>query len=121
MTDILVIDDDIKIRELIVLMLEQEGYSVSQAENGIEAVEFCNKNNVDVIITDIIMPRKGGMRTILEVKNSFPKVGIIAMSGGGYLDSKEYLEYAKKIGANATLEKPFRKQELLSLVKELVN
>jgi len=120
MTDVLVIDDDMQIRELISAMLEKEGFSVLKAENGIEAIEICNKNHVDLVITDIIMPRKGGMKTILEVKNSYPDVGIIAMSGGGHLEAKEYLKHAIQLGANATLEKPFLKQDLLNLVNKVV-
>lgn len=119
--NILVVDDDAKIRELLTIMLETEGHKVMEAESGLDAMDICNNKDVDVLITDIIMPKKGGMRTIIEVKNSYPNVSVIAISGGGYLDSSEYLEYAKKVGANATLEKPFKKQQLISLIEKVSN
>ena len=56
----------------------------------------------------------------MELKQDFPKVKIIAISGGGQVDAGQYLDIAKKIGADHTLAKPFEKEELLKAVKDLL-
>ncbi len=120
MKKILVVDDDDLIRDLIYEILEPQGYHILLAENGNRALEILDKEEIDLIITDIIMPDKEGIETILEIKKRFPRANIIAMSGGGQLEANSYLSMAKRLGVNATLTKPFTPAKLLSVVQEIL-
>ena len=66
------------------------------------------------------MPEKDGLETIMELLQDFKDVKIIAMSGGGKIDSKTYLEIAKTMGATKTIKKPFNPEELLKIVQEIL-
>jgi CheY-like chemotaxis protein len=70
----------------------------------------------DLIVTDIVMPNMEGLEVILALRKSHPAIPIIAVSGGGALKDQDYLDFAAKLGAAATLTKPFRREELLRLV-----
>ncbi len=120
MGKILVIDDEPYILLMIKKMLEQNGHSVDLASNGKEGLELLENNLFDILITDIVMPEKEGLETILEVRQKYPGLKIIAISGGGRLDSNEYLEPARHFGAKKIIKKPFQKSELLSAVNDLL-
>lgn len=74
----------------------------------------------DLIVTDIVMPEKEGLQAIMDIRRDFPKVRIIAMSGGGIIEAETYLKLAEKLGADRILIKPFRANELLAMVAELL-
>jgi DNA-binding response OmpR family regulator len=120
MARILIIDDEAMIRNLLVRMLEREGYETVTASNGKDGINIHRKNPADLIITDLIMPDKEGIETIMELRRDSQDVKIIAMSGGGKIDSKTYLHIAKTIGAIKTLAKPFDRKELLTTIHELL-
>lgn len=116
---ILVIDDEPSIRDFIKSFLTEENYRVYLAGNGNEALEIFRKQKVDVVITDIVMPKKGGVNAIMCLKGVDPAVKIIAMSGA---DNKEdFLDLAKSFGASETIHKPFKPEDLLEKVQKLVN
>jgi CheY-like chemotaxis protein len=120
MKRILVVDDDDLIRDLIYEILEPQGYQILLAENGNRALEILDKEEIDLIITDIIMPDKEGIETILDIKKRLPHAKIIAMSGGGQLEANSYLSMAKRLGVNATLSKPFDPAKLLGMIQEIL-
>lgn len=120
MKKILIVDDDDLIRDLIYEILEPQGYQILLAENGNRALEILDKEEIDLIITDIIMPDKEGIETILDIKKRLPHAKIIAMSGGGQLEANSYLSMAKRLGVNATLTKPFTPVKLLNVVQEIL-
>jgi len=93
---------------------------VVEAANGAEGIQRFNEKPADMIITDIIMPEKEGIETIIELKKAHPDVKFIAMSGGGWYGTDIDFDMAKKLGAR-TLDKPFALQELLATVAELLN
>ena len=82
MAGILIIDDDVHIRTILRKTLQSEGYQVVEASNGNEGVRLYREKPVELIITDLIMPEKEGIETIMELGRDFPDVKIIAMSGG---------------------------------------
>lgn len=115
---ILVIDDDAAVRKFIATTLKRENYSVYEAENGEEGLRvFQEERDIAVIITDLIMPEKEGIETIIELKKLNPAVKIMAISGGGKVGPENYLVLADALGANATLKKPFSGKELLMSLK----
>jgi YesN/AraC family two-component response regulator len=118
MERILIIDDEAQIRSMIRLILERDGYTVSEAPDGVEGIRYFREHPADLIITDLIMPNKDGIGMIIELKKEFPDVRIIAMSGGGLNRPEGYLRGAQKLGAACTLSKPINRHELLRAVKD---
>ena len=121
MSSILVVDDDTQVLDVMSEMLRLEGYTVAVAENGQQAVEQIRDVQFDLVITDLIMPEKEGLETIADIRKHRIDMPIIAISGGGRIGPTDYLETARFIGANATLAKPFGRQELISTVSSLLN
>ena len=74
----------------------------------------------DVVITDIFMPEKEGIETILAIRHEFPEARIIAISGGGEGSRFSYLCYARQLGATRTLAKPFSPSQLLGVIEEML-
>lgn len=107
MADILVVEDDIDIREILVEVLAVEGHQVYSACNGNEALKRLRADKIDLVITDIIMPEKDGIEMLLEMRKSHPNAKSIAFSGGGRIDGLAYLAMAKRLGAKCVLPKPF--------------
>lgn len=123
MERILIIDDEAAIREMLRQMLEREGFSVVTMPNGNGVLELQRKDPVDLVITDLIMPEKEGISTIKELKDHFPDLKIIAMTGGGRLGeqiTETYLTMAKKLGATKTFSKPISRTKLLELIREVL-
>lgn len=120
MARILIIDDEAPIRALLKKILEREGYETVPASGGKEGIKIHRENPADLIITDLIMPEKEGLETIMELRRDFPDVKIIAMSGGGKIDPETYLHIAKTLGAIRTIAKPFDRRELLNTIQELL-
>ena len=121
MKRILIIDDDVQYREMLFDTLQHAGFDVEEAEDGEKGIQLQQKNPFDLIITDIIMPNKEGIGTIMELRNDFPKLKIIAISGGGRVVPNDYLEIAEKLGAHRTLSKPFERKDLIATINELLN
>ncbi len=118
MVRILIIDDEDELRSMLRQMLEQAGYEVTEAVNGAEGIQLYEQDTHDLIITDIIMPEKEGVETIIALRRADPGLPIIAISGGGRLDATDFLTMTKKLGARRTLSKPFRRDQLLEAVGE---
>ncbi len=119
-TTILVIDDEQLIRLQIRSALELEGYAVHEAANGSEGLDRIAATRPDVVITDILMPDKEGIETILELRRLYPALKIIAISGGGRTGNKDFLNTAKHLGADRILAKPFGLADLLGLVRDVL-
>jgi len=120
MKKILVVDDNEPFRRMLGRMLEGAGYSVLTAGDGVAALALYRQQSVDLVLTDLIMPEKEGLETILELRRLAPDLKIIAMSGGGRVDADDYFPLAKAFGAARTLAKPFLAAELLATVAEVL-
>ena len=120
MPRILVIDDEEPVRTMMRQMLEKVGYEVVEAPDGDVGIRLLCDHLADLIITDLFMPRKEGIETMLEVRKHFPQVKIIAMSGGGRTGKLDFLPMATSFGALRTLAKPFERRELLEAVREVL-
>ncbi len=118
MANILVVDDEEMVRTTLRQMLENADYGVIEAANGGKAMRALEEHDVDLVITDILMPEMEGIETIIELKEHMPDLKIIAISGGGRAQNVDYLSVAKELGANATLAKPFRREQVLSIIKQ---
>jgi DNA-binding response OmpR family regulator len=120
MSCILVVDDEPSILRMISKILQREGHTLLTAKNGNEALVVFGVSDIDLVIVDIIMPEKEGIETIMDLRGKSPDLNIIAMSGGGYANPEGYLITAKALGANATLLKPFNREDLLAAVDSLL-
>jgi CheY-like chemotaxis protein len=116
MVHVLVVDDEPVVREVIVEMVADAGHTVLSAEDGNEALRLFREHSIDLVITDLIMPAREGLETILELKRLDPDVRIIAMSGGGRGAFGDYLEMALHLGAHCALAKPLTRQALQDAV-----
>lgn len=114
---ILVVDDDAAIRSLFHKILARAGYRVMEAADGAQALAAMSEGGVDLVITDLVMPEKEGIETIVEIRKSYPQVKIAAVSGafGG-----KYLEAASLLGADAALAKPVSEETLVDTVRRLL-
>ncbi|NMW18253.1 MAG: response regulator [Chlorobiaceae bacterium] len=118
--NILVVEDDAAVRRFICTILKRENYTVYEADNGINALLLLKEQkDISLMITDLIMPEKEGIETIVEVKKHYPSIKIIAISGGGQVGPENFLILADALGAHTTLKKPFSSQELIRAVKNL--
>ena len=110
---ILIVDDQEMMRGLIVKILGREGYQILTAEDGVAALEVLKEKKVDLIISDMKMPRMGGFDLLKQVKKDYPEIGVIIMTAFGTIPSAVS---AIKDGAYDYLTKPFKKDELLHVV-----
>ncbi|MBF0252698.1 MAG: response regulator [Candidatus Omnitrophica bacterium] len=120
MAKILVIEDNVQMMNVLKDLLERNNYTVITAENGAQGVHLYRKDPPDLIITDMVMPIKGGTQAILDIKQHDPSAKIIAISGGGLGTAEEYLEVARVLNARYTFKKPFSNEELLTAIKVLI-
>ncbi len=120
MTRILVVDDEDLVRETLCNMLEDVGYEIVEAANGVEALHVFDEIEVDLVITDIFMPEKEGLETIAELRQRKPDVKVVAISGGGGDGKMDYLEFAKRFGARSILTKPFLREDVLRVVSAVL-
>jgi CheY-like chemotaxis protein len=118
MARILVVDDEELVRGSIAGVLRRAGHAVTTAEDGEDALGKFQPNRFDLVITDIVMPRMEGIETMRALRRLEPAIRVIAMSGGDAGDDGFYLKAALALGADATLQKPFRVAELQQLVAE---
>ena len=117
MFSILVCEDDFAIKTMISTKLKQENYSVYTAQNGQEALNLMEKQQIDLVISDIMMPEMDGyefVQTLRETKHTLPILMITAKS------QLESLEEAFKLGVDDYMVKPLRLEELVLRVKALL-
>ena len=114
---VLIIDDDLETRLMLRETLEGAGYEVEEAENGTEGLNLYRRRPIQLIITDVFRPEKGGLEVIMELRRETRMLPIIAMLGGGQLRSKEALPSAHEPGASEILSKPFTREEILRAVE----
>ena len=121
MISILVVDDEVEIRSMLRQNLKHAGYHVKEAANGVEALEIMRASTIDMVITDIYMPEKEGLETIIEIKETWPQVKIIAISGGVSDQTMPYLKVAREFGADHAFDKPFDILAMCEVIKQLMN
>lgn len=117
---ILVIDDEPTALDVIRKILLHGGYEVLVAENGQEGVELFRKDPCDLVVTDMVMPVKDGLQTILDLRVDVPDLPIVAISGGGNISKERYLAVAGYLDKVVTVGKPFTVDALMSAVTGLL-
>jgi YesN/AraC family two-component response regulator len=115
--DILVVDDEEMMRELLVDVLTMEGYTVETAEDGKVALEILKRALPSLVISDIKMPRMNGFELLRAVKESFPSMRIIMMTG--YSDDFTVKD-ALRLNADEYIIKPFNTRDISSVVRSVL-
>ena len=113
---ILIVDDESGIRAALSRWFKIRGFEVEEAENGLEAIEKCLENDYDVVTMDLEMPGMGGLEAIVVIKESYPALPIVVLTG--YVRDSEA---ALNNGAAKVLTKPLRLKELEEEVRELLS
>lgn len=120
MSIVLVVDDDELVRDTIAAMLAQAGYDVRNAKDGRDALSQVSQTAFDAIVTDLFMPDVDGIEIILAAQRQFPRIPLVAVSGGGQCGSSDLLDMARRLGAVKTLRKPFAASELEAAVRAAI-
>ncbi len=116
---VLIIEDDTVMLRALGRAFQQAGCRVVGARDGEEGLARFGERTPDLVVTDILMPNREGVETILARKSRAPQVKILAISGGGRLGAGEILGLASRIGADSVLAKPFRSAEILRVAGRL--
>ena len=118
MEKLLVVDDEVKIRDVIKEYAEFNGYEVAEAGDGMEAVRMCKEEDFDLIILDIMMPKLDGFSTCKEIKKSRPDIPVIMLSARG----EEYDKlFGFELGIDDYIVKPFSPKELMARVNAVLS
>ena len=115
-----VVDDEAPIRRLIRAQLEPEGFEIVDAESGNQALAIIERRLPSVAIIDLIMPDGEGLSLIRTLKQNWPGLLILAMSGGGSRGPTEQLKAARRLGADDTIAKPFTRDDMVMKVRALL-
>lgn len=113
--DILVVDDQLGVRLLLSVALQEQGYKVSVAANGSEGVELAKELSPHLIIMDIKMPLKDGITALYEIKRDKPLVKIIMMTA---YEERDTVVKVREGGAEGYILKPFDLEDLINTIKD---
>ena len=111
---ILVVDDEEMLRKVIHKILTKEGYDVHLASSGTEALEILSREKIDLVITDVKMPEMDGFDLLKQMKENYPKLGIIVMTAFG---DAYTVRDALMLGADEYITKPFKSYEIVMVVE----
>jgi DNA-binding response OmpR family regulator len=120
MARVLIVDDDVTLRQALTKHLELAGHDVRQAADGDAGVRAYQRHAADLVIVDIFMPVQGGLQTIGRLRREWPGVKILAMSGVKSAGALDVAGHAISLGADRFIGKPFEATELLELVRTLL-
>lgn len=115
MSKILLVEDQDEVRWMLRRYLERADYHVEEAPDGEVALELYRENPADLVVTDLMMPRKSGLELIMNLRCEWPHVKIIAIS-----TSEKMLAQARLTGATEALRKPFLPSKLLEIIKQML-
>jgi DNA-binding response OmpR family regulator len=118
---VLLIDDDPALLWLMCQAFTAAGYTTRSAENGRKGLRLLDAYQPDLVVTDIVMPEMEGIGAILQIRRKPRPPKIIAISGAGPTGRRSYLSWAKHLGADAVLAKPFRMSQIVALSNRLID
>ena len=113
MAKVLVVDDEANLRKVLATMLRRTGYDVTVAADGEQGLAEFLKSGADIVVTDLVMPKMGGMELLRSVNSSNPDVPVIIITAHGTVDSAVE---AIKLGAFDYITKPFDQTEIQSVI-----
>jgi CheY-like chemotaxis protein len=127
MPRILLIDDDDMVRDTVQAMLRNAGHQVTVAADGLEGLSQVRQHPFDLVLCDVFMPGLDGIATLSEVKRLDDRLPVVIMSAGaprgariGRQENADYMALARSLGATRTIEKPFKSDQLATLVNQVL-
>lgn len=117
---VLLIDDDAVLLDLMAHAFAAAGYTTHTAENGRKGLLMLDAVKPDLVVTDIVMPEMEGIGAILQIRRRPRPPMIIAISGAGPGGRRDYLSWARHLGADEVLSKPFRMSQIVALANRLI-
>jgi len=117
MTKILIVDDEAKIRELIIKYAKHEGFETAEAADGMEAVKKFEEENPDLVIMDITMPNMDGLQALKKIREAHPDAKVVMCTAMG---QESMVVDAIKSGAKDFVVKPFNAERITSTVKNIL-
>lgn len=120
MATLLIVDDNPDMTTILSRAAELAGHRVITAADGSEAIGVVMREEVDLIVLDLVMPVMDGLEALGVLRDAKSGFKILAMSGGGRVGAEDYLRIARILGADRSLAKPFTTQEFLRTVDELL-
>lgn len=121
MANILIVDDSYAIRETLKARFMNFGHCVDVAINGEDAMKLYTEKIYHLVITDLVMPDQDGFEMIQKIRKNDPELVIVAMSGGGADKGKGLLNMAKLMGANYVYQKPFKFDEFIDSIHQIID
>jgi CheY-like chemotaxis protein len=115
---ILVVEDDDLLLSSLAQLLTRSGYEVAKARDGVDALIQLSESSFDLVITDVLMPKADGLEMLQQIRQRWPLLKVIAISGGGICGAGMYLDLCRKFGATHVIEKPFSFEQLLNALGE---
>lgn len=115
--NILVVDDDLNLREAIAFDLKKKGGHIFMAANGTEAFEIVKNENIDIVVSDVRMPNGDGIALIKKIRKRHPALPVVLLCTG-FSDLTE--SEAKKLGAYGLIEKPIDRKAMIALLEQSV-
>ncbi len=116
--DFLIVEDDLRMRELLRELLSREGYNVETVGKGADAFDLLQRKTFDIVITDLRMPDADGLSVLQKTKELYPDTLVIVITAYGTVDSA--IE-AMKLGAYDYIQKPFDPERLMLIIKKAVD
>jgi len=116
MSHILLLDDDEDFRESMAEVLERNGHTVFTDSDGVDVLEHLHALDIEIVITDVVMPEQDGIKTLMEIKRNYPDTSVVVVSGGGRIEAGAYLRAVESLQADAVLRKPVSAERLLETV-----
>ena len=120
MARILVVDDDPTMRALLRKRLESVGHEIDEAEDGVEGVRAIRRGGVDLLVTDVLMPEKGGIEALMEIREEYPDLKVLIVTGHSPTESEAFQNVARQFGAARVFTKPLDFDAFLAAVSELL-
>ena len=117
---VLLIDDDVALLGLMAHAFSAAGYATLTAENGRQGLRLLDAYKPELVVTDIVMPEMEGIGAILQMRRKSSPPKIIAISGAGPGGRRDYLSWAKHLGADEVLAKPFRMSQIIALSNRMI-
>ena len=121
MSRILVVDDDRQFRSMLHRLLTDKGYLVDECSDGEYIDDFLIKGEIDLVFLDMIMERRGGMESLIEIRQKYSDVPVILISGACTELADDLLKTAEHLGAVGYLQKPFSVDNLFGLVDTVLH
>ncbi len=120
MANILIVDDVIDVRKSILRTLKNFNYTLFEASNGLEALDILKKNKIDLMILDILMPEKGGIDTLLDLKKNNSDIKIIIITGLDLPKNSAATRLMEQFGTKKILIKPFKGKALIDAINNVL-